>query len=93
MKLLNREPTEDMLRAARDSGNTYSEMKHCIHAFTETRYKDYPGYISINKEPNGKITITVRAPESQTPQTITVTPEQLEHLACDVLDFLHREQV
>ena len=26
MKLLNREPTEDILRAARDSGNTYSEI-------------------------------------------------------------------
>ena len=39
-------------------------MKDCnIFAYTETEYKDYPGFISINRK-GGKIVFAVRSPES-----------------------------
>ncbi len=61
-----------------------------IHAYTEPG-SDYPAYVSINRDKQGKHTITVRRRGGFAIGDIELTPEQLEALATDVLDYLYRE--
>ncbi len=65
-------------------------MSKCIHAYTEIDYRNYPGYISINEEPSGDISVVVRSPEhgGLKAGTIMLTRERLNDLAMDMLAYL-----
>ena len=66
-------------------------MHHNLHAYTESGH-DYPAYISINCDDASKHTITVRSrgDAGRNVGVIEVSPEQLETLACDLLDALNK---
>jgi hypothetical protein len=53
-----------------------------LFAYTETRYKDYPGFISINKEEEGDVSISVRSPErgGMEVAAIRMSHEQFQNL-------------
>lgn len=53
-----------------------------LYAYTETKYKDYPGFISINKEEEGDIAIIVRSPErgGMEVAAIRMSPEKFQEL-------------
>lgn len=61
-------------------------MLHNLHAYTEPGH-DYPAYVSINCDGHGEHTITVRSrgDAGRNVGVMTLTPEQLERLACDLL--------
>ena len=64
-----------------------------IYAYTgKSPAKGYVGYISINQRENGGIEISVRS-EGEEPSlgVITLTPEQCEHMATDLIAYLNRE--
>ena len=67
-------------------------MRKHIAAFTETE-PNVPAYVSINKEDTGKnkYSLTVRSRGGQQSGTINLTAEVLEVIACDILEFLHKE--
>ena len=63
-----------------------------IHAYTEpTPERGVPAYVSVNKHPDGRHTLTVRSravfPGSQQPAQIELSLEQLGALAVDVLKY------
>lgn len=64
-----------------------------IFAYTgKSPAKGYVGYISINQRENGGIEISVRSEgEAATLGVITLTPEQCEHMATDLIAYLNRE--
>ena len=53
-----------------------------LFAYTETKYKNYPGFISINKEEEGDISIVVRSPErgGREIAVIRLSHEQFQNL-------------
>ncbi len=67
-----------------------------IFAFTETSYRPsfYPGYISINKERDGALTISVRERGNDTNRAahLDVAPETLEHLAAEIMAFFGAQE-
>lgn len=67
-------------------------MRTNIHAFTESR-ADYPAYVSINREESGVVTLTVRSRGNggNSIGTIVLSPEQIEVMANDLIDYVHRE--
>jgi hypothetical protein len=40
-------------------------MQENLYAFTECTGKSYPGYVSLNRQPDGSITLTVRSPGNE----------------------------
>ena len=66
-------------------------MLHNLYAHTEPGH-EYPAYVSINRDEHGKHTITVRSrgDAGRNVGVMTLTPEQLELLACDLLRALGR---
>lgn len=67
-------------------------MRKHISAYTEAG-PSVPAYMSVNKEDTGenKFTITVRSRGGQQSGTIVLTAEILEVIACEILDFLHKD--
>jgi hypothetical protein len=64
-----------------------------IYAYTgKSPANGYVGYISINQRENGDIEISVRS-EGEVLQlgVITLTPEQCEHMATDLIAWINRE--
>lgn len=60
----------------------------CIHAYTENLQAAgvLVGYLSLNTDGEGRYFLTVRARGDGTQQaTLEMSPEQLEHLATDIL--------
>jgi hypothetical protein len=69
-------------------------MQHNIFAHTEPTPPDgYPGYVSINRDAEGKHTITVRSRGNggRDVATIEVSPETLEALLVAVAADPYRE--
>lgn len=63
-----------------------------LFAYTEivSSKSDYVGYLSLNREPDGQITLTVREPGDGTKHaTITLPPETLEHMAAEIMAKLN----
>lgn len=54
------------------------------HAYTGLS-NQFPDYISVNGEENGKVSVTVRTQGSEIPSIIYLTPEQAETLATDII--------
>lgn len=53
----------------------------------------FVGYVSINREPDGRITLCVREPGDGTKQaTIALSPEAMEHMAAEVMAKISGEQ-
>ena len=69
--------------------------KHNIFAYTEVTPPDgYPAYISINRDDQGRHTVTVRSRGyyGQSVGTIEVSPETLDVLTSAVVDDLYRDE-
>jgi hypothetical protein len=69
--------------------------RHTIFAWTETHGQQYPGYVNISRDENGKHTVTVRSRGNAGRDTATVEipPEALESLLCDLAEDLYRDDV
>lgn len=67
-----------------------------IFAFTETNYQPsfYPGFISINKQNDGTLSVSVRERGNDTGKAalIDVSPETLEHLAAAIMAFFGAQE-
>ena len=67
-----------------------------IFAFTETAYKTYPAFISINKRLiyDGQLEVTVRSPENNGTSmgTIVLTDDQIVHLIISLRQYLTSEK-
>ena len=63
-------------------------MKHNIFAFTEPR-GSCPGYVSVNRQPDGTYSISVRSTGEQSPSTINLTPQQLDRIGQDIYFLFH----
>lgn len=63
-------------------------MRTCLHAYTENLQPPgvLVGYLSLNTDGEGRYFLTVRGRGDGTQQaTIEMSPEQLEHLAIDII--------
>ena len=74
---------------ARPGKETIMPRKN-VFAMTEP-YADYPAYVSLNRDEDGKTRLTVRSRGNggRDVGTIELTPEQLEALVCDISEYLH----
>lgn len=63
-------------------------MRTNVHAFTETGATSYPGYISVNQEEDGRITVAVRTRGGNVPAVIDMNRDQLEAMYADVGAYL-----
>lgn len=65
-------------------------MRKNIFAFTETSAPSYPGYISVNREEDGRHTVAVRnrGQGGNTVAVIEMPPAELEALARGILAHL-----
>ena len=58
-----------------------------LFAYTEVRPEPYPGYLSLNREADGRIMLTVRTPGEQGTKVaaLVVPDEELDQLAHAIL--------
>lgn len=61
-----------------------------IAAYTEPGCS-YPAYISVNSEPEGKVSVTVRETGLTDTSIIYMTHEQVENLATEIIAWLFEE--
>ena len=64
-----------------------------VFAFTETEYKDYPGFINVCERDNGDFIFTVRSPElgGAAAGSVTVSAGTADKAAMAILSALHLE--
>lgn len=51
-----------------------------LYAFTETKFKNYPAYISINKKEDGKYIIFLRSTDAAIASDITLSLDEMLHM-------------
>lgn len=71
-------------------------MSHNIFAWTEpTPPEGYPAYVSINRDSQGRHTITVRARGNggKTVATVEMPVEQFEAMHCDIAADIYRDEM
>ena len=81
----------DLFRAGYEAGKLKDALPpppfkpHTVFAYTETNYKNMPGFISINIKENDVVNVGVRATGGTVQSDLNITPEVLEQMAYDIL--------
>lgn len=62
-----------------------------IHALTEVHYETSQAYLSLNENPKGGYTLTVRSKNVDFVFQIYLTAEELEQLNLNIIDELYKD--